>query len=271
MATSPPPLSLAVLPFINLSGDARNDALVDGITEQLMTKLAGLEDSVVMSREAALAYRGGGAEASAVGLELGVRFVIKGSVRTAGGGLRLNVQLIDATNNQPLWVERLDLETGDSLSMQREIVARLLPPLGAHLLTASGRAAQPAALAQQPAAARGEALLHPRGGTVVYPRGTAAPATVRVASAARAEAEAARAVRLAANRDGAPPRRAAARRRGFRIPVWFKLLVVVLAGAAVAALLGAQRRSVVEIVSWVLIAAGTIQMIDVLIARPRAE
>ena len=294
-ATPPtqPLLSLVVLPFVNLSGDSRHDYLVDSVTEQLTGELARIEDSFVVNRNTALAYRGDTLEVTELGLELGVRYVIKGSVRGAAGGLRINVQLIDAENGQPLWVDRFDMAVGQPFAMQHDVVARVVPPLHAHLLAASGRAPQPAPAPMLQAPSNG------RGGNVVHPRGmgpsAAAPATPSSAtrmvspSAARPAVPAPRpavapAPAAAPVERRAPPvtrrvaeaapaaERAAPRARPhqpFRIPFLVKLVVIVAAGAAAAVMLGTQWQSVVAIVSWMLIAAGGIQLIAALAGGPR--
>jgi class 3 adenylate cyclase len=271
-----PLLSLVVLPFSNLSGDRRNDVLVDSVTDQLTSELARLDDSFVVSRKAALAYRGDALEATEIGLELGVRFVVKGSVRSAGPGLRVNAQLIDAGNGQPLWVERFDIALADPFPMQHDVVAQLIPPLHAHLLAASGRAPQPAPVMLDAAPTRaavsrgGEALIHPRGGTVVYPQGTAAPSSVRAAQPG-SEARPAPVVRAAAPQPAPAPRAAPAPSRPLRVPFWLKLAVIAIAGGVAMAMLGAERRAVVEIVSWMLLAAGGIQMLAALAAGPSRD
>ena len=268
-----------MLPFVNLSGDSRHDFLVDSVTDQLTSELARVDDSFVVSRKAALGYRGDALEVTELGLELGVRFVIKGSLRAAGRGMRLNIQLIDAESAQPLWVERFDLALDAAFTMQHDAIARLIPPLHAHLLAASGQAPQPAptVLPEQPRAGAPTG----RGGNVVHPRGATQPSNVRVATAprrpslsppcrlsrARAEPRPAPVVRVAPGPAAAPARTAP--RAPFRIPFLVKLAVVAVAGVAAVAMLGAQRRSVVEIISWMLIAAGAVQLVATL-ARSRA-
>jgi class 3 adenylate cyclase/TolB-like protein len=269
-----PLLSLVVLPFVNLSGDRRHDGLVDNVTDQLTSQLARIDDSFVVNRKTALAYRGDTLEVAELGLELGVRFVIKGSARAAAGGLRVNAQLIDAQNNgQPLWVDRFDIAVGDAFSMQHEVAARLIQALHAQLLAASGRALQPAPeiLLPQPASA-----VTPSGGTVMHPRGAAPaparrappavaapqrPETPRPVPAARPTVTASTAPELGRSPQPTPATRP---RKPFQMPLWLKLAVVAIAGGTALVMLGAERRSVVEIVSWMLIAAGTVQMIGVL-------
>ena len=281
---SAPLLSLIVLPFINLSGDARQDYVVDSVTDHLTSELGRIESSFVVARTTALAYRGDALDVTEIGHELGVRYAIKGSVRAAPGGLRVNAQLIDAENGQHVWVDRFDLALDEPFAMQHDIVARVIPPLHAHLLAASGRAPQsaPAPLPQ----ARNGALAG-RGGNVVHPRGMAPPAARAVSPAAvagtaiptarptsfpapaRSEPRPPPVVRVAPG--PAPAPRPARQRAPFRIPFWIKILVIVVAGAAALAMLGAERRSVVEIVSWMLIAAGAVQMVSALAARPQPE
>ena len=297
-ATPPtqPLLSLVVLPFVNLSGDSRHDYLVDSVTEQLTGELARIEDSFVVNRNTALAYRGDTLEVTELGLELGVRYVIKGSVRGAAGGLRINAQLIDAENGQPLWVDRFDMAVGQPFAMQHDVVARVVPPLHAHLLAASGRAPQPAPApmpqAQTPSNGPGGNVVHPRGMGPAAAAPAAAPSTatrmvapgatrpaVPAARPAVASAPAAAPIerrpppvtRRVADAVPAPDRAAppARPRRPFRIPFLVKLVVIVAAGAAAAVMLGMQRQSVVAIVSWMLIAAGGIQMIAALAGGPR--
>jgi len=256
---SGPLLSLVVLPFVNLSGDRRHDFLVDSVTDQLTSALARIEDSFVVNRNTALAYRGDTLEITELGLELGVRFVVKGSVRTAGAGMRVNTQLIDAGSGQHLWVDRFDIPVGEPFSMQHEVVARLIPALHAQLLAAGGRAPQPAPdVPLQPQATTA-------GGMVVYPRGAPAPPRPAAATARsqplRPPVTRPAVVPGATQELGRSPHPVPRRRTPFRIPFWLKLAVVVIAGGVAAAMLGADRRSVVQIVSWMLIAAGSVQML----------
>ena len=88
-----PRLSLVVLPFNNLGGSGVEDYIVDGITEDLTTDLSRLPDFLVIARNSAFTYKGKPIDIRRVGEELGVRYAVEGSVRKAGGGLRINVQL----------------------------------------------------------------------------------------------------------------------------------------------------------------------------------
>jgi class 3 adenylate cyclase/TolB-like protein len=286
-ATPPsvPLLSLIVLPFVNLSGDSRQDYLVDSVTDHLTTELARIDSSFVVARNTALSYRGDALDVTEIGRELGVHYAIKGSVRAQPGGLRINTQLIDTGTGQHLWIDRFDIAIGDAFAMQRDVVVRLIPPLHAHLLAASGRAPQPApAVLPQTgdgAPARGVTMAHPHGGTVVYPRGVTPALNARAAAAAarpansppRSEPRPAPPVVRATSSpevpSTSPAPRMAHQPAPFRIPFWVKILVIAIVGGVALAMLGAERRSVVEIVSWMLIAAGSVQMISAFTASPR--
>jgi TolB-like protein/class 3 adenylate cyclase len=285
-ATPPsvPLLSLIVLPFVNLSGDSRQDYLVDSVTDHLTTELARIDSSFVVARNTALSYRGDALDVTEIGRELGVHYAIKGSVRTQPGGLRVNTQLIDTETGQHLWIDRFDIAISDAFAMQRDVVVRLIPPLHAHLLAACGRAPQPAPAVLQTgdgAPTRGVTMAHPQGGTVVYPRGVAPALNVRAASpVARPAGSPAKSesrplppvVRATSSPEvpsTSPAPRTARRPAPFRLPFWVKILAIVIAGGVALAMLGAERRSIVEIVSWMLIAAGTVQMISAFTAGPR--
>jgi class 3 adenylate cyclase/TolB-like protein len=274
---SPPLLSLIVLPFVNLSGDRRQDYLVDTITDHLTTELARIESSFVVARNTALAYRGDALDVTEIGRELGVHFAIKGSVRAHAGALRVNAQLNDTETGQPIWVDRFDLTEGDPFAMQREVVVRLIPPLHANLLAASGRAPQPAPAplsSGQDGAPNGRGVVHPRGGMVVYPRGTQPPPAMRAAAPATQPLSALATPAPRAVPSPAAPgvaRRPARQQTPFRIPAYIRLAIILIVGGIALVMLGAELRSTVEIVSWMLIAAGTVQMINALTAGPRDD
>jgi adenylate cyclase len=125
-ASAPAPrLSIVVLPFANLSGDASQDYLGDVLTEELTTSLSRLPDSFVVSRTTAFAYRGKAEDVKAIGRELGVRYVLEGSAEKSGGRIRVNAQLIDADTGAHLWADQFDANQGEMLEMQDEIVTRL--------------------------------------------------------------------------------------------------------------------------------------------------
>jgi adenylate cyclase len=126
-------LSIVVLPFKNLSGDANQDYLGDVLTEELTTSLSRLPDSFVVSRTTAFAYRGKAEDVKDIGKELGVRYVLEGSAQRSGQRVRVNAQLIDATTGAHLWADQLDANQSDLLEMQDEIVTRLARALQVQL------------------------------------------------------------------------------------------------------------------------------------------
>ena len=127
-ATGPPAsanLSIVVKPFANLSGDPAQDYLADALTDELTTGLAHLRDSFVIARNTAFTYKGKSIDAKAMGKELGVRYVLEGSVQPSGDRVRVNAQLIDADSGARLWSEQFDTARADLLQMQDEIVNHL--------------------------------------------------------------------------------------------------------------------------------------------------
>jgi TolB-like protein len=131
-----PRLSIVVLPFTDLSGDKEQQYFADGITEDLTTDLSRRANMFVISRNTAFTYRQKPIDTKRIGRELGVRYVLEGSVRRSEGRVRITAQLIDAETDGHLWAERFDRDTGDLLTMQSEITSRLANGLGAELITA---------------------------------------------------------------------------------------------------------------------------------------
>src|SRR6266446_2715667 len=131
-----PRLSIVVLPFTNLSGDREQQYFADGITEDLTTDLSRLADMFVISRNTAFTYRNKPVDTKQIGRELGVRYVLEGSVRRSGNQLRITAQLIDAATDAHLWAERFDRDTGDLFALQTEITGRLANALGVELIAA---------------------------------------------------------------------------------------------------------------------------------------
>ena len=119
-----------MLPFTNLSGDPGQDYFADGITENLTTDLSRLSGSFVIARNTAFTYKGKSVDAKEIGKELGVRYVLEGSVQRDQNQVRVNAQLIDATTGGHLWAERFDKPLSNLFSMQDEIVASLASQLG---------------------------------------------------------------------------------------------------------------------------------------------
>ena len=118
-------LSIVVLPFANLSGDPGQDYLVDALTDELTTSLARLRDSFVIARNTAMTFKGKPIDAKAIGKDLGVRYVLEGSVQPSGDRMRVNAQLIDAGSGAHLWAEQFDTPRADLLQMQDAIVTHL--------------------------------------------------------------------------------------------------------------------------------------------------
>ena len=137
-------LSLVVLPFANLSNDPSQDYFADGVTENLTTDLSRLSGAFVIARNTGFTFKGKNVDAREIGKELGVRYVLEGSVQRDPGQVRVNVQLIDAETGNHLWADRFDKPLTDLFEMQDEIVARLANQLGTELTAAEARRAQQA-------------------------------------------------------------------------------------------------------------------------------
>lgn len=137
-----PRLSIVVLPFANIGGDAEQDYFVDGVTESLTTDLSRISGSFVIGRHIAFTYKNKAVDLKQIGRELNVRYVLEGSVQRSGNRLRLNVQLIDAGTGNHLWAERFDKPMADLFDMQDEIVSRLANALNTQLIEAEARRAE---------------------------------------------------------------------------------------------------------------------------------
>jgi TolB-like protein len=131
-----PRLSIVVLPFTNMSSDPEQGYFGDGITEDLTTDLSRIADMLVISRNSAFTYKDKPVNAKQVGRELGVRYVLEGSVRRSGNQVRVNAQLIDAQTDAHLWAERFDGDTGDLFAVQDEITSRIAVALDLELVSA---------------------------------------------------------------------------------------------------------------------------------------
>ena len=118
-------LSIVVAPFANLSGDPGQDYLVDALTDELTTALARIRGSFVIARNTAMTFKGKPIDAKAIGKDLGVRYVLEGSVQPSGNQMRVNAQLIDASSGAHLWAEQFDTARADLLQTQDEIVTHL--------------------------------------------------------------------------------------------------------------------------------------------------
>jgi TolB-like protein/Flp pilus assembly protein TadD len=140
-ASSSPPaaaprLSIVVLPFTNLSDDREQQYFAEGITEDLTTDLSRLENMFVISRNTSFTYKNKPVDTKRIGRELGVRYVLEGSVRRSGSRVRVTAQLIDAATDTHLWAERFDSDTVDLFALQNEITSRLANALGVELIAA---------------------------------------------------------------------------------------------------------------------------------------
>ena len=131
-------LSIVVTPFANLSGDPGQDYLVDALTDELTTSLARSYGTFVIAHNTASTYKGKPVDAKAIGKDLGVRYVLEGSVQPSGDRMRVNAQLIDAGSGAHLWAEQFDTPRADLLQTQDAIVAHLANTLNFQLLYAEG-------------------------------------------------------------------------------------------------------------------------------------
>jgi len=136
---SRPRLSIVVLPFANLGGDLHQDDFVDAITENLTTDISRLPDYFVISCKTAFAYKGKAVDARQIGRELGVRYVLEGSVQSRTDCLRVNAQLINAETGAHIWADRFDKPRADLFGMQDEITARLARDMDVQLVLAETR------------------------------------------------------------------------------------------------------------------------------------
>jgi adenylate cyclase len=133
-ATSVPRLSIVVLPFANLNNDPEQQYFADAITEDLTTDLSQIGGTFVISRNTAFTYQGKRIETRQIGRELGVRYVLEGSVRRSGDYIRINAQLIDAQTDAHLWTERFDGDIGDLFALQDEVTRRIAVALDLELV-----------------------------------------------------------------------------------------------------------------------------------------
>src|SRR5271169_6509693 len=131
-----PRLSIVVLPFENLSGDKEQDYFADGITDDLTTDLSHLADSFVIARNTAFTYKGKPVDVKQIGRELGVRYVLEGSVRRLGETITVNAQLISTETGAHVWADRFDGERSKLGELQVDFVARLANSLGVELVNA---------------------------------------------------------------------------------------------------------------------------------------
>ena len=127
--------SVVVLPFVNMSGDPEQEYFVDGMTEDLITDLSKVSGLFVIARNSSFTYKGKPVKIRQVAEDLGVRYVLEGSVRKAGDQMRINAQLIDTTTAHHLWAERYDSHIGDVFALQDKITQKIVSALAVKLTT----------------------------------------------------------------------------------------------------------------------------------------
>ena len=137
----PPRLSIVVLPFKNLSSDPGRDYFADGVTENLTTDLSRIRDSFVIACSTAFTFKGKAIDAKVIGKELGVRYVLEGSVQRNRNRVRVNAQLVDAQSGAHLWADRFEESVADLFKLQDQVVARLANALNYELVRAEAETA----------------------------------------------------------------------------------------------------------------------------------
>ena len=125
--------SIAVLPFENMTGDPKQEYFADGFTEQIITSLSKIPALFVISRNSTFTYKGKPVKVQQVGEELGVRYVLEGSLQKSSGRIRINVQFIDAISGQHLWAESYDRELKDIFSLQDEVILKITSAMSVNL------------------------------------------------------------------------------------------------------------------------------------------
>jgi len=125
--------SIAVLPFVNMSGDPEQEYFSDGISEEIITGLSKIPQMLVIARNSTFTYKGKPVKAQVVSAELGVRYILEGSVRKSGKRVRITAQLVDAVTGLHLWAERYDRDLGDIFALQDEITMKILMALQVEL------------------------------------------------------------------------------------------------------------------------------------------
>jgi len=123
--------SIAVLPFANLSGDPQQEYFSDGITDDLITDLSRVPKLFVIARTSSFTYKGKAEKVQTIGRELGVKYLLEGSIRKARGQIRINIQLVDATTGNEVWAQRYDRQLRDIFKLQDEIVRGLITTFSA--------------------------------------------------------------------------------------------------------------------------------------------
>jgi adenylate cyclase len=125
--------SIAVLPFDNMSGDPDQEYFCDGLTEEIITALSKVPKVFVIARNSVFTYKGKPLKVSQVAEELGIRYVLEGSVRKGGDKLRITAQLIDAVSGHHLWAERYDRDMEDIFAVQDELTKKIITAMQVEL------------------------------------------------------------------------------------------------------------------------------------------
>jgi adenylate cyclase len=135
-------VSIAVLPFVNMSHDAEHESIADGLTEDLITELSRLKHFLVIARNTVFTYKGRQVDLGQVGKDLGVRYVLEGSIRIMGSRIRITAQLIDAGSGTHLWAEKFDRNMEDLFDVQDEVVRAVAASTQMTLLIKEGESAK---------------------------------------------------------------------------------------------------------------------------------
>lgn len=140
-ASAPPPAkpSIAVMPFDNLSGNADHGYLADAFTEDLITDLSRIRDAFLIARRTSFTYKGKSVDVKEVAAELGVRYILEGSVRRSGNRLRINAQLIDGLTGRHVWSDRYDRVLTDIFEVQADVTGQIAAVLKAELREADSK------------------------------------------------------------------------------------------------------------------------------------
>jgi adenylate cyclase len=125
--------SIAVLPFVNMSGDPQQEYFTDGITEDIITELSRFSELLVIARNSTFQYKRKAIDVRQVGKELGARYILEGSIRRSGNRIRINAQLIDALSGAHRWADRYDRELSDVFAVQDEVTRSIVALLVAHV------------------------------------------------------------------------------------------------------------------------------------------
>ena len=134
--------SIAVLPFTNMSGDPEQDYLSDGITEEIITALSKLRWFLVIARNSSFVYKGRSVDVTQVGRELGVQYVLEGSIRKAGDRLRISAQMVDAMSGVHHWAQKYDRELSDFFELQDDITQSVTAAIEPKLVAAESARSQ---------------------------------------------------------------------------------------------------------------------------------